>query len=192
MKTGILGGTFNPVHNGHIYIAKKALEKLELDYLFFIPDNIPPHKDFTPEVSNADRLAMINIAVNGEEKFKVLDIELKRGGISYTIDTVKEIINTYHPEKIFLVVGADLVSDLNTWKEIDSLKNIADFVVFNRDGKSGKEYMKQYPFIKILDIQEYNASSTEIRKMVKTGEKIDKLVPAGVANYIYEKKLYLI
>ena len=106
MKTGILGGTFNPVHNAHLFVAQEVSIKLNLKKIFLIPDNIPPHKNYKNEIKQEQRLEMLKIATKDNELFSVLDIELKRGGVSYTIDTVQEIYNKYNiTEKAVFIIA---------------------------------------------------------------------------------------
>ena len=132
MKIGILGGTFNPPHIGHIVLAKEIYEKLELDKVLLIPTNTPPHKE--DEGVSADvRLHMIKLAARDQEAFEVSDIELKRGGISYTIDTVRKLKELFPQDELYLIVGSDLANDFLSWKDFDQLKNLVRIVVAQRD-----------------------------------------------------------
>ena len=122
MKIGILGGTFNPPHIGHLILAQTAEEKLGLDKVFFIPTNTPPHKNtFLLEAKH--RLAMVKLTVEDHKSFKALDWEIKRGGFSYTIDTIRELKSKYPGDQFFLIVGSDLANDFNSWNLIRMCKS---------------------------------------------------------------------
>ena len=116
MKIGILGGTFNPPHLGHSALAIEAVEQLKLDKVLFVPTNIPPHKD----IDNSDissRRDMLKIVIAGNNKFEIEDCEIKRGGTSYTIDTVRELKKKYPDDQPYLIVGSDLANDFSSWKD---------------------------------------------------------------------------
>jgi nicotinate-nucleotide adenylyltransferase len=118
MRIGILGGTFNPPHLGHLILAEEVREKLNLDKIFFIPTNIPPHKS-TESVSSWHRFNMVKLAIKSNPYFEVLDLEIKRGGVSFTIDTIKELKSKFPRDEFYLIVGSDLASTFSTWKDFD-------------------------------------------------------------------------
>ncbi|MCM8787328.1 MAG: nicotinate-nucleotide adenylyltransferase [Candidatus Omnitrophica bacterium] len=185
MKIGILGGTFNPPHIGHLILAQEAKEKLGLNKIFFIPTNIPPHKE-SHNVSAFDRFNMTKLATEDNKYFEVLDLEIKRGGVSYTIDTVRELKKIYPRDTFFLIVGSDLANDFSTWKYFGQLKKEIKIIVAKR---------KAYPlriknnFI-VLDIVQVGISSSYIRGLIKKGFSIKYLVSPKVEKYITEHKLY--
>ena len=185
MKIGILGGTFNPPHKGHLVLAQEVLDKLKLDKIFFIPTNIPPHKE-NEGVDPNHRLAMLKIATEGNEAFEVIDLEIKRGGVSYTVDTLKQLKKEFSSDEFYLIVGSDLANDFSSWKEPEELKKEAKIVVGHRD---------QYPlkdkddFI-ILDIIQIDLSSSKIRDLIQNGHSIRYLVSEKVADYIEKHQLY--
>ncbi|MEI8349105.1 MAG: nicotinate-nucleotide adenylyltransferase [Candidatus Omnitrophota bacterium] len=185
MKIGIIGGTFNPPHVGHLILAQEVCQKLQLDKIFFIPTNIPPHKE-SHNVQAGDRLNMTRLATVGESRFEVLDLEIKRGGVSYTIDTVRELKNQYPKTGFYLIVGSDLANDFPTWKYFEGLKKAVQIVVAKR---------RAYPLEKknnfiVVDIVQMGISSSHIRGLIKKGFSVKYLVTDQVARYIRKHRLY--
>jgi nicotinate-nucleotide adenylyltransferase len=186
MKIGILGGTFNPPHIGHLVLAQEVKEKIGLDRVLFIPTNVPPHKE-NKGTSSLDRLKMVTLAIQGNKNFKVLDLEIERGGISYTVDTVRELKNKYPKIKFYLIVGSDLANDFPTWKYFRELKESIKIVVAER-----KDYpLKHINNFILVDITQIHISSSQIRELVHQGGSIKYLVRDNVANYIKKRKLYI-
>jgi len=184
-KIGILGGTFNPVHIGHLVIAEGVLRGLGLDKVFFIPTNISPHKE-NGMVSPEHRLQMIKLALAGNESFEVLDIEIKRGGVSYTIDTVQELKKRYPDDELYLIVGSDLANSFSSWKDSGELQKMAKVVVAKRDNHPLKE-KDSFIIVKIVQV---DISSSALRDMLKKGRSIKGLVKDGVVSYIEKHNLY--
>ena len=185
MKIGILGGTFNPPHIGHIVLAKEIHEKLGLDKILLIPTNIPPHKE--DEGVSADvRLHMLKLAAKDQEAFEISDIELKRGGVSYTIDTVHQLKQIYPQDELYLIVGSDLANDFSSWKDFDQLSNLVKIVVAQRDSAPLK---RKNNFI-VINITQVDTCSSDIRELIKEGKSIKGLVSNGVADYIEKNELY--
>lgn len=197
-KLGILGGTFDPVHNGHIYSAQAVYKAMELEQVIFIPAYVAPHKvgqDFAPAM---DRYNMTALAISGCPYFSVSDIEIRRSGVSYTIDTVKEMQRLFPEYELYFIIGADSVPLLHTWNKINELLERVTFVAAGRPGYShvidaaaAKLGPVAYDKIKLLDTPEYAVSSTEIRQRIRAGTSLDGLVPAAVEKYIKEHGLYL-
>jgi nicotinate-nucleotide adenylyltransferase len=185
MKIGILGGTFNPPHTGHLILAQEICQKLSLDKVFFIPTNIPPHKE-SQNVKSKDRLNMTKLAVAGDKRFEVLDLEIKRGGVSYTIDTVRELKAKFPQADFYLIVGSDLANDFPAWKYFESLKKSVKIVVAKRRAYPLK---KRERFI-ALNIVQMGISSSHIRGLIKRGFSVKYLVTDRVARYIRKHKLY--
>jgi nicotinate-nucleotide adenylyltransferase len=187
MKVGILGGTFNPVHIGHLILAEEAREKLGLDKIIFIPASIPPHKSNLDIAPAADRLNMLKLAVKGNKYFKVSDIEIRRKGYSYTIDTLKELKNIYRGDELYFIIGSDLLKYLNEWKDLDEIIKMVKFVVATRPG---------FPFegipdyIRTLPIRAVDVSAFEVRKCVAEKKSFGYLVTDKVFDYIKKRKLY--
>jgi nicotinate-nucleotide adenylyltransferase len=191
-KLGILGGTFDPPHLAHLIAGEWAGEVFALDRLLFIPANIPPHKSSERISSGAHRLAMTQIAIQGNDKFEVSNIELDRRGTSYTIDTLREIQEEYSPEKIFLFIGLDQLAIFNTWHKSEEIFEIAEVVVMARPSHTlGEIDFSLMNRVKVLSIPLLDISSTEIRERVRAGKSIRYVVPDKVREYIAEHRLYL-
>jgi nicotinate-nucleotide adenylyltransferase len=185
-KIGILGGTFNPIHAGHLMLAEGASNVLGLDCVLFVPCNFPPHKNPSDLVSAKDRIAMVRLAIKGNSSFKVSMIELKRGGKSYSVDTLKELHKKYKGKaKFFFIIGSDSFSGLKKWKDVDELIKLCTLVAAKRPG-----YNFKYKGIKLVDIPTLHISSTEIRRFIKNDIGIKYLVPDSVRKYIGKRKLY--
>ncbi|MCS7278225.1 MAG: nicotinate (nicotinamide) nucleotide adenylyltransferase [Aquificaceae bacterium] len=191
------GGSFDPVHMGHLIIARDVVEVLGFNKVVFVPAFQAPLKD--PHVASPEeRMHMLNLALEGYDGFEVSDIEVKRGGISYTVDTAKYLYKKYG-ERPFFLVGADSFLTLHLWKSPAELVSLARFVVVDREGHLDKirTYVKQsFPqltenrdFI-LFSARRIDISSTEIRKRVKEGKSIKWMVPESVEAYIKETGLY--
>ena len=134
MNIGLLGGTFNPVHIGHLILAEEAREKLKLDKIIFIPTALPPHKD-NLDIAPADkRLKMLKLAISGNKYFAVSDIEIKRQGRYYTIDTLNELKRKYSRDELYFIIGSDLLKYLNEWKDLHEIIKMVKFVCARRPG----------------------------------------------------------
>lgn len=184
-KIGILGGTFNPPHIGHLILAKEAQEQLGLDKVFFIPTNNPPHKK-NKQLGSKQRFMMTELAVLGNSKFQVLDLELKRKGKSYTVDTIVELKNKYPKDKFYLVIGSDLARNFKSWKSPEKIKKMVTIIVAKRRGisfRNSKEF-------KQVDITQIELSSSQIRQRLKKGRTIKYLVPKKVESYIKKNNIY--
>jgi nicotinate-nucleotide adenylyltransferase len=187
-KVAIYGGSFNPIHIGHLLTGFTVIENLGYDYIMYIPDNIPSHKDFQDAVNCIHRLKMVKLAIKGINNFLCSDLEIKRGGISYTIDTIKELKNKYnYSDKFGIIIGDDLLSSLNNWKEIDLLNEISDIICLYRN--NNKEIKTKYN-IKLVKNRIIQVSSTEIRTRINNGLNIDFMVPNNIKKYIKNHKLY--
>jgi len=202
LKIGILGGTFNPIHTGHLMMAEAVLSKLKLNYVLFIPCALSPTKSSEKLAESSHRLKMVERAVKGNPSFKVSKIELERGGRSYSVDTLDTLKKIYkNKTKFFFIIGADNLSQLCKWKQPDRLFKLCTPVVVGRQGipliSLGKYYQKQAGLTKaqINKLRLINAptlpiSSTGIRAMVRKGRPIRYLVPEPVRRYILRYKLY--
>ncbi|MFA5356577.1 MAG: nicotinate-nucleotide adenylyltransferase [Candidatus Omnitrophota bacterium] len=187
MKTGILGGTFNPVHIGHLILAEEVREKLGLDRVIFVPTNLPPHKDNSDIAPAVDRLAMINLAVKGNNNFLVSDIEINREGRSYTIDTLKDLKNKYREDELYFIIGSDLLKYLDDWKDLQDIIKMVKFVAATRPGYPLEDIPS---YIATVPIRAVDISGFEIRRAVKEGNSFRYLVPGEVFGYITEKGIY--
>lgn len=194
---GILGGTFDPIHMGHLRMAEHVFQSMELENIVFIPANVPPHKlgqDFAPA---ADRYAMTELAVADNPHFIVSDMEIKRTGVSYTIDTIRELHHQYADKELHFIIGADSVAQLHTWHNIEEMLEMTTFVAVWRPGYEGamEELVRHLgqrarERVLLLDTPVYDISSTEIRTRIREGRSLAGLVSGPVEQYIYEHGLY--
>ncbi|GAA0432098.1 MAG: nicotinate-nucleotide adenylyltransferase [Bacillota bacterium] len=184
-RIGILGGTFDPPHIGHLIIAEEVRISLELDEVWFIPSYTPPHKEDVKTSPN-NRLEMVHLAIENNRYFKVNPVEINRVGKSYTIDTIKELKKN-HPHKTFyFIIGADMVEYLPKWERIDELMQLIQFVGVKRSTHSLQTH---YPIVEV-DIPLIEISSTLLRERLERSETIHYLLPDSVYNYIKENHLY--
>lgn len=186
-NVGILGGTFDPVHIGHLQLAEAACAQLNLDLVLFIPARKPPHKD-RPNILDVElRYQMLKQAIAGFKYFKICRIEVEKPGVSYSVDTVRALRRSYKRAKFYFLVGSDAVLELGTWKDIDEILSLCVFVIAKRPGFSKYSLPKGTIALKGKFT---NISSSKIRKMLKMGQDIKQLVPESVCKFIKEKKLY--
>jgi len=187
MKIGILGGTFNPVHIGHLILAEEAREKLGLDKVIFIPTALPPHKDNVNIAPAEDRLKMLKLATKSNKYFSVSDIEIKRQGRSYTIDTIKALTNKYKNDELYFIIGSDLLKYLNEWKDLSQILKMVKFIAATRPGYSLEQIP---PYIQTLPIRAVDVSGFEVRQCVQQGKSFGYLVMDKVFDHIKKRKLY--
>ena len=189
MKIGIFGGTFNPVHLGHLILAQECWHKLALDEVIFVPSYLPPHKGIEDEISVHDRLNMVRLALEGDSRYKISTYEIDKGGKSYTVDTVKYFKNKYkEDDELFFIAGADAAKDFSKWKDPAEILKYVKIVYVTRDKYCPEDkYAKQ--MIK-LDIPLIEVSSSVIRDRIKRKEPIDHFLPGEVVKYIRNKGLY--
>ena len=186
MKIGILGGTFNPIHMGHLILAEEIRQLYLLDKVFFVPTNIPPHKDNGDIVEAFHRLRMVKLAVEDNPNFAVSDMEIKRGGRSYTIDTVKTFKNLYPNDEIYFIIGSDLFKYLDEWKDLPEIIDMVKFIVVRRPGS----FDSLPSHLETVDIHTVDISGFEIRQCIKKGRSYRYFVPERVMSYIEKNKLY--
>lgn len=187
MKIGILGGTFNPIHIGHLILAEEAREKLELDKLIFVPVYLPAHKDNSDIAPAWQRYKLIKLAIKKNSNFTVSDIEIKRQGRSYTIDSLREFKKIFAPDELYFIIGSDLLKYLDEWKDLDEIIKMVRFIVATRPGY-GLEKIPAH--ISTLPIRAVDVSGFEIRKAIRQNQSFRYLVPEAVYKYINKKKLY--
>ncbi|WP_024822332.1 nicotinate-nucleotide adenylyltransferase [Aminobacterium mobile] len=195
-KIGIMGGTFDPIHYGHLLAAEESFFALDLDEVIFVPTGKPPHKKTRRVSSTEDRYTMTLLATLDNPHFKVSRIEIDRNESSHTVDTLREMRHWYAPDSIqfFFITGLDAVLDITTWKEYTALPSLCKIVAVNRPGyQVGK--LEQLPEIfkgniVPLEIPLLSISSTEIRRRIESGKNVRYLMPELVERYIYKKGLY--
>lgn len=191
-KTGIFGGAFNPVHNGHVRLAEEAVKQLKLRRLLIIPTYVSPHKH-TELMPYEDRAEMCRRAFGHIPGAEVSDIEVRLGGTSYTINTVRALKQLYPDEQLFLLIGADMLFSFDKWYKYESLLKETKVCAAARDSDSFAdmmEYANELGRIKVLPTQAIELSSTQVRSIAQQGGDITGMVPQGVAEYISEKGLY--
>lgn len=185
---GLLGGTFNPVHFGHLAMAQLALEHMSLDKVIFIPSNIPPHKNVKDLASSQDRFSMVKLAIKGNRRFEVSDFEIKKAGKSYSIDTVIYFRKKFSKNtKLFFIIGEDAVWHLSEWKQIEDIRKIVSFIVVNRPGYINREGRVKHIYVEMPAI---DIASSLLRKRIMEKKPIDYFVPQSVVKYIRKNKLY--
>lgn len=185
-KIGILGGTFDPPHQGHLLIANEVLSELNLDEIWFMPNQEPPHKKKSESVKNDERLDMLELAIEGNSSFKIETIELERKGPSFTVDTIKILKDHYPNYLFFFIIGADMIEYLPKWHQIDELIKLVQFVGVERPKYS---HLTEYPIV-YVDVPAFDVSSSMIRERLKEGKTVRYLLPDSVIDYIGEKHLY--
>jgi nicotinate-nucleotide adenylyltransferase len=185
-RIGILGGTFNPVHAGHLILAQDALKQFDLDRVLFIPCARPPHKRPDRLASAKHRMAMLKAALKGDPRFVVSDIEIKRGGISYSIDTVRRLKQLHPCTEIYFVIGGDSINELKSWKRILELQRLCRFIAMDRPGFQVPGSSK----VEMFKGHRVDISSSEIRRCVAEGRSILRLVPPAIEQYITRHRLY--
>ena len=213
MRIGLLGGTYNPIHMGHLRLAEEVRELFDLKEVHFIPSLIPPHKQEDTIVLAHHRMTMVRLAVDSNPAFVASDIELRRKGPSYTVDTLKHLHQTYGPSlQPYFILGMDAFQEITTWSRYQELFHLSHFVVVSRPGyqrkkihailpveilhefrynKKSNEYLHSSGYVTYFrTIHRYEISSSEIRLFVMEGKSIRYLVPDRVKQYIEEEGLY--
>ncbi len=183
-KIGLFGGSFDPIHHGHLILARDAMESLGLDRVIFIPANVSPHKLARPPVAARLRCEMVAAAIAGEPRFSMDACEAEREGPSFAVDTVKLMQRRFPQAEFFYFIGEDNVSSLHTWREIDEFKKLASFVVLAR---GDLEPIKGFPIIR----RNIDICSTDIRNRIAGGLSVRYLLPDAVCAILTQHQLYL-
>ena len=187
MRIGILGGTFDPIHIGHLALAQEAARQLKLDKVIFVPSYIPVHKMRKGILDARHRLRMVKLAIKKNKVFSASNIEIRSKKPCYTVDTLAKFRKKFKKDKLFFITGSDSVSQLSKWKDVDEIFRLAVFVVGLRPGFKLKKAPKK---IKIIRIKPVDISSSGIRRSIRQKRAIENLVPESVSKYIAKNKLY--
>jgi nicotinate-nucleotide adenylyltransferase len=190
LKIGLFGGSFDPVHLGHLLVAQAAIEELGLDKLFFIPAAQSPFKSENKPAPDSVRLQLLRLALAGKTNCEIDEQEIRRGGVSFTIDTLRDYAKKFPAAKLFYLIGVDNVARLNEWREADELAKLAEFAAVPRPGDRAAEFPEPFRG-KILKGFPVEISSSQIRARVKDGLPVDSLVPPFVADGIRSAQLYV-
>ncbi len=185
-RVGILGGTYNPPHIGHLIIANEVKHALHLDEVRLMPTALPPHKDADEAVTKEQRLEMVKHATAEAPGLTVSSYEVDRGGVSYTFDTISSLQEAEPNVEFYFIIGGDMIDQLDTWHRIDELMELITFVGVNRPGWSSET---DYP-VQLVAIPEIDLSSTLIRERFKEKGSVMFLIPEAVEMYIREERLY--
>jgi nicotinate-nucleotide adenylyltransferase len=189
-RIGIFGGTFDPVHNGHLVVAQTAIEELQLDRLIFIPAARSPFKPDAAPAPAKERVRLLRLALAGKSRCRLDLVELLRGGISFTVETLRELRSRYPDAGLVYLVGDDHVATLPKWKNSQELSGLAEFAVIPRPGTPPAELPPPFRGGRLRGIP-LGISSSQIRERVRKGLSLDALVPAAVAEAIANNRLYL-
>jgi nicotinate-nucleotide adenylyltransferase len=198
-RIGIMGGTFNPIHKGHLALARAAMDEFVLDEIIFIPAGMPPHKKPGEVINKEHRYKMVKMAINGSSKFLMSRIELDRKGISYAVDTFNVLKKKYGEKaKLFYVMGLDSINEILEWKKPLELFKLCEFIVSTRPGSRIRTFKRLVRFpplqkevdkIHLMELKE-NISSSDIREKLRNGKSVKGLLPRVVENYIRKHGLY--
>lgn len=195
MKLGIFGGTFDPPHEGHVRVARAAREGLGLDAVMVVPSLLPPHRD-PAEAGAIDRYAMVALALDGESRLVPSPCEIERGGVSYTIDTLRHFAKLHPEDELVLIIGADSFDELDTWREVAAIRSMAQLAVLPRRGSTGVSSgataatAADGARIHALAMPEAPFASRRIREALHRGDFAPEGLPEAVARYIRARGLY--
>lgn len=198
VRIGIMGGTFNPIHIGHLVAGDCAYEQFHLKEVWFMPSKTPPHKPILDVASEKEREDMVSLAIKDHPHFKLSRMEFERSGVTYTVDTLRELYQSGQKQEYYFIIGADSLFDFPKWKEPQEIVKFATILVASRYGLAREELEKQIAYLKslyggnffIVDIPTIGTSSSELRKRVKEEKSIRYLVDEKVRIYIKEHQLY--
>lgn len=200
-RIGLLGGTFNPVHQGHLMMAADALDHFALERVLFVPAALPPHKSLSRLADAVHRVSMLRLAVESEPRYDVEIDEIRRGGVSYSVDTVRRLQARYPTARLYFIIGGDTLLELRTWKDIGQLLELCEFVTIARPGFAAEKLDSAALGLPdpwparlrshVVTDHLVEISSTDIRQRVARGLSIRHLVPEAVGRYIAEHQLYM-
>ncbi|MFN3866270.1 MAG: nicotinate-nucleotide adenylyltransferase [Demequina sp.] len=186
-RVGVLGGTFDPIHHGHLAAASEVCAALRLDQVLLVPANVQPFKEDFDTAGSEHRLEMCRLAVEGDERFAVSPVDIERGGVTYTVDTLTDLREQLPEASLYFITGADALARLDEWKDAERLSDLAQFVGVTRPGHSLPELETPHALVEVPALA---VSSTDVRRRVRSGAPIRYLVPRSVADYIAQHDLY--
>ena len=196
-RVGILGGTFNPPHLAHLVCASEAAAQLDLDRVLLVPVAVPPHKQASGDPGPAERLELCRLGVAGDDRLEVCDLEVARGGASYTVDTLRELHARSPGDELTFILGGDIALGLASWREPEAVLELATLAVAERAGATRREIEESFEqnfgmraSLRFFDMPRIDVSSSEIRRRVGEGRPIRYLVPDTVADRIAQDGLY--
>lgn len=197
-RVGVFGGSFDPVHLGHLVVAEQCREQARLDRVLFVPAAQPPHKLTKSLTDPRHRVAMLELAIAGHEHFEVSTVELERSGPSYTVETLEALKQSAPDSSLFLIMGADMLMDFPTWRQPQRILELAEILACNRPGvQVNLDRGRPLSFVdrlrerlRLIQVPEIGISATDIRGRVRAGRSIRYLVPRAVECYIEEHGLY--
>lgn len=191
-RLGVFGGTFDPIHNGHLVAASVVAEKFKLDRVLFVPAGDPWQKSETTDA--VSRFEMTKLAIDSNPIFEISRVDIDRAGPTYTVDTLRDIRAEFADAEIFFITGADAIAGIASWKDVEQLWGMAEFIAVSRPGFKlevpKSPHLGANPSITLVEIPALAIASTDIRAKVKAGISVADLVPAGVAEYIANHHLY--
>lgn len=197
-KIGIIGGTFNPIHNGHMVLADSAYKQFHLDQIVFMPSKNPPHKEHKNIISDDHRVNMISLAISKIPYFSISTLELERGGTTYTVDTLEYLRKTQTDKIFYFIIGADSLFQIETWRDPAQIMKMTKFIVASRYDLSKDIITDQIEYlnltyntnIELIEMPNMDISSKHIRENIKNNVPIDAYVPESVKDYINKNDLY--
>jgi nicotinate-nucleotide adenylyltransferase len=200
MRLGLLGGSFDPVHYGHLLLAETAREECRLDQVWFVPAAVPPHKRFRPLADADDRLAMLKLAIGAHPQFSVTTLELERGGLSFTVDTLAELRREDSSRELFLILGSDALADLPSWRQPERICALATLIVAIRQGSAAADFAilesivsderRRHFAAHQIEMPRIDLSSSDLRRRVAAGRSIRYRTPRAVEEFIQANGLY--
>lgn len=197
-KIGVLGGTFDPIHIGHIYIAYETYIKLQLDEVIFMPNGVPPHKNNKNVTDEKIRYEMVKKAISNYSFFTISNYEIEKKGLSFTYETLKYLKSNFEDVELFFITGADSLISLHLWKNVNCMLELCKLVVFNRPGSERNQLLNEKQLIErkyntniiYLDLLSLDISSSLIRSRIYNSLEVDFFLPRGVLDIIEKEKLY--
>lgn len=195
-RIGLMGGTFNPIHNGHIAVAEAAQKQAQLEQIIFLPSGTPPHKHTADTISREHRLNMVQLAVEGHPGFQVSDYEIRSGRVNYTAETLQYFLTRYPADTFYFIIGADSFRDLPLWKDYTSILQMVTLIVVSRPGIDKTALLSRFrgdepaPHMLFIPNVQQEVSSSMLRAYARDGKCLTPYLPAGVAHYIQQHGLY--